>query len=194
MRFSLLSCAGALVALLPLPLPAQNVLIAQGRARDFAHSLAPYIASTPEVVDVMLEMADIKPNEVVYDLGSGDGRILIEAAQRFRARAVGIEIEDGLVKKSEKRVESLGLQDRVRIIHADIRDVDLSPADVVTMYLMTDANASLRPKLEQSLRPGVRVVSHDYQVPGWKPNREEVAEGHSHRHTVYLYVMPPMKQ
>lgn len=141
----------------------------------------------------MLEMADLKPGEVIYDLGSGDGRILITAAQRYHARGVGIEIQDSLVKSSEERIARLGLQNQIHIIHADLRKVDLSPADVITMYLMTESNESLRPKLEASLRPGARVVSHDYKVPGWKPTRQERAEAYSRDHVIYLYVMPPRK-
>src|SRR5579884_1878266 len=142
MRLSLVS-TGALVALLVIPASAQSVLIAQGKSRDFANSLAPYVVSPQHVVDDMLEMANLKPNETLYDLGSGDGRIVITAAQRYRAKAVGIEIEEALVRKTEERIASMGLQERVRIIHADMRTVDLTPADVVTMYLMTASNESL---------------------------------------------------
>jgi cyclopropane fatty-acyl-phospholipid synthase-like methyltransferase len=155
--------------------------------------LAPYVVSPQHVVDDMLEMANLKQGETLYDLGSGDGRILITAAQRYRAKAVGIEIEERLVKSSEERVAGLGLQNLVRIIHADLRTVDLSPADVVTMYLMTVSNESLKPQLEKSLKPGTRVVSHEYRIPGWKPNREERAEEASNGHVIYLYVMPPKK-
>jgi len=192
MRLTILS-VGAFVALLSIPAPAQPVLLAQGKTRDFAKSLAPYVVSPQHVVEDMLEMADLKPGETLYDLGSGDGRILITAAQRFHAKAVGIEIEEALAKTSEQRVASLGLQNLVRIIHADLRTVDLSPADVVTMYLMTESNESLKPQLEKSLHPGARVVSHDYRIPGWKANREEKAEAYAHGHMIYLYVMPPKK-
>src|ERR1051326_315402 len=189
MRLSILY-VGALAALLSIASPAQPVLLAQGKSRDFAKSLAPYVVSPQHVVEDMLEMADLKQGETLYDLGSGDGRILITAAQRFHARAVGIEIEDALVKSSEQRVANMGLQNMVRIIHADLRTVDLSPADVVTMYLMTESNESLKPQLEKSLRPGTRVVSHDYRVPGWKANREERAEAYAHGHMIYLYILP----
>ncbi len=189
MRSSILAW-GAFAALSCLPAPAQSILLAQGKTRNFADSLAPYVVSPQQVVDRMLEIADLKSGETVYDLGSGDGRILITAAQHFRAKGVGIEIEEALVRSSEERIASLGLQNRIRIIHADLRNVDLSPADVVTMYLMTESNESLRPKLEKSLHPGARVVSHDYKVPGWKANREEKAEAYAHGHMIYLYVMP----
>jgi len=193
MRFSAFTSLGVFAALLAIPAPAQNVLIAQGRSRNFERSLAPYVVSPQHIVELMLEMANVKPNELVYDLGSGDGRVLITAAQRYRAKGVGIEIEEKLARSSEERIAAMSLQDRIRIINADLRDVDLSPADVVTMYLMTDANEMLKPKLEQTLRPGTRVVSHEYKVPGWKPNREEIAETNSHGHVIYLYIMPPKK-
>ena len=193
MRFTALFSLGVFSALLSPPAPAQNVLIAQGRSRNFERSLAPYVVSPQHIVELMLEMANVKPNELVYDLGSGDGRVLITAAQRYRAKGVGIEIEEKLARSSEERIAAMSLQDRIRIINADLRDVDLSPADVVTMYLMTDANEMLKPKLEQTLRPGTRVVSHEYKVPGWKPNREEIAETNSHGHVIYLYIMPPKK-
>ena len=185
---------GVFGALQSVPAPAQNVLIAQGKSRNFENSLAPYVVSPQQVVDLMLEMANVRPNEIVYDLGSGDGRVLITAAQRFRAKAVGIEIEDALARNSEQKIATLGLQDRIRVVHADLRNVDLSPADVVTMYLMTESNEIIKPKLEQTLRPGTRVVSHDYRVPGWKANREEKTDAYSRgQHMIYLYIMPPKK-
>jgi protein-L-isoaspartate O-methyltransferase len=194
MRLFLLLALGVFGALQSVPAPAQNVLIAQGKSRNFENSLAPYVVSPQQVVDLMLEMANVRPNEIVYDLGSGDGRVLITAAQRFRAKAVGIEIEDALARNSEQKIATLGLQDRIRVVHADLRNVDLSPADVVTMYLMTESNEIIKPKLEQTLRPGTRVVSHDYRVPGWKANREERTDAYSRgQHMIYLYIMPPKK-
>lgn len=193
MRLFGLVLIGALAALSPTSLSAQNVLIAQQRTRHYANSLAPYVVSPPTVVDRMLELADLKPGETLYDLGSGDGRILFTAAQNFRARAVGIEISDALVHRTEERIQRMHLQDRVRIIHADVRDVDLSPADVVTMYFSTGSNESLRPRLEKYLRSGARVVSHDYAVPGWKADKVDKAEAYSRDHVIYVYVMPPKK-
>lgn len=191
MRLTIFS-VGALAALLSIPSPAQ-VLLAQGKTRDFAKSLAPYVVSPQHVVEDMLDMAGLKSGETVYDLGSGDGRIPIMAAQRYHAKAVGIEIEEKLAHKSEQEVANMGLQNLVRIVHADLRTVDLSPADVVTMYLMTESNESLKPQLEKSLHKGARVVSHDYKIPGWKANREEKAEASTHGHMIYLYIMPPKK-
>src|SRR5262252_1661360 len=106
-----------------------------------ADNLAPYIPSPQVVVDRMLEMAHVKPGETVYDLGSGDGRILITAAQKFRAKAVGIELSPELCQATMAKIEKLGLQDQVKVLNRNLLKVDLSPADVVTIYLLTSSNA-----------------------------------------------------
>src|SRR5919108_5385389 len=110
-------------------------------------SLAPYIPSPQIVVDRMLEAAKVKPGETVYDLGAGDGRVIITAAQKFKAKAVGIELSEDLCKSVMERIRSLGLEERVSVIHANALKVDLSPADVVTMYLLTSSNDKLKPNL-----------------------------------------------
>jgi protein-L-isoaspartate O-methyltransferase len=168
-------------------------LYAQQRVRHYTNSLAPYVVSPQEIVDRMLELANLKPGETVYDLGSGDGRILVTAVTRFKAKAVGVEISDELVKSTNDRIRRLGLENDARVIHEDMRNVDLSPADVVTMYLATDANAELRPNLEKYLKPGSRVVTHDYAVPGWKPKLVD-KDPDAHGHIIYLYTMPPVKK
>jgi len=139
----------------------------------------------------MLVLAELKPGEVFYDLGAGDGRTVIMAAQEFGARAVGIELREDLAKKALQTVYQLGLQDRVTILHSNLFDVDISPADVVFLYLTTSANEKVKPKLEAELKPGARVVSHDYEIVGWKPFKvEEFCENPSlgyPSHTLYLY-------
>ena len=139
----------------------------------------------------MLVLAELKPGEVFYDLGAGDGRTVIMAAQEFGARAVGIELREDLAKKALQTVYQLGLQDRVTILHSNLFDVDISPADVVFLYLTTSANEKVKPKLEAELKPGARVVSHDYEIVGWKPVEvEEFCENPSlgyPSHTLYLY-------
>jgi predicted RNA methylase len=137
----------------------------------------------------MLELAAVKAGETVYDLGCGDGRVLITAAQRYKARGIGIEIDSKLVQKTTESVARLGLQDSIAIIQGDLRNADLSAADVVVLYLMTGVNEQIRPKLEKSLKPGARVVSYAYAVPGWSPKRVDKTderEGHS----IYLYEIP----
>jgi predicted O-methyltransferase YrrM len=178
--------AGFVLALLSFPALAQN----PARDRDpYTKKLAPYVASPGRVVDMMLEMARIKPGETLYDLGSGDGRLLIAAAEKYKAKAVGIEISPSLVTAASEEIRKAGLADRARVIQGDVLQADLSPADVVTIYMDTAANAKLRPLLEKYLKPGARVVSHDAEVPGWKPARiEKTAEGDGH--TIYLYQIP----
>jgi SAM-dependent methyltransferase len=163
---------------------------AQSRMEHYRNSLAPYVVSPQEIVDRMLELADLKPNETLYDLGSGDGRILLTAAQKYHAKAVGIEISETLVKSSNERIMHLGLQNLVSVVHGDIRNVDLGPADVVTMYLMTNTNELLRPNLERDLKPGARVISHQYAIPGWKPKYVEKVEPYSRGHVIYVYTIP----
>jgi predicted RNA methylase len=139
----------------------------------------------------MLELATVKPGDTVYDLGCGDGRVLITAAQRYNAKAVGIEISGKLVQQASDRVARLGLQDQVKVIKGDIREADFSSADVVVIYLMTLSNEEIRPRLEKLLHPGARVVSYSYEVPGWKPLRIDKTD-ERHGHTIYLYEMPPV--
>jgi protein-L-isoaspartate O-methyltransferase len=172
---------------------AQESLYGQSKAKHYANSLAPYVVSPQEIVDRMLELADLKPGETVYDLGSGDGRILITAVVRFKAKAVGVEISDDLVASTNDRIRRLGLDNDARVIHGNFLDADLSRADVVTLYLATDANEMLRPNLEKYLRNGARVVSHEYVMRGWKPKLVD-RDSEQHGHTIYLYEMPPKKK
>jgi predicted RNA methylase len=154
-----------------------------------AENLAPYIPTPQLIVEKMLESAHIKPGEVVYDLGSGDGRILFTAVQEFGARAVGIEILPELCDKARERVHAMGLDDKIRVIQGSALRVDLSPADVVTMYFLTNSNERMRPALEKYLRPGARVVSNQFPIKGWKPmNVVHVKDG-SMEHTIYVYAM-----
>jgi protein-L-isoaspartate O-methyltransferase len=162
--------------------------LASSSPQEFSkESLAPYIPSPEIVVQKMLEAARVKPGEVVYDLGSGDGRIVIAAAQKFRARAVGVELRADLCRKASSRINDLGLADRVTLIHGNLLKVDLSPADVVTLYLMTGANERLRPNLEKYLKPGARVVSNDFQIHGWQPSSVVHINAGGLRHELYVY-------
>lgn len=155
--------------------------------------LAPDFPSPEAVVEKMLEAAHLKPGETLYDLGSGDGRIVIMAARKFKAKAVGVELETGLCKIASARVKALGLEDRVRIIHGNLLKVDLRPADVVTIYLLTASNELLRPNLERDLKPGARVVSHDFEIRGWRPSSVQKLEAEGRPSTIYVYEMGPKK-
>ena len=137
----------------------------------------------------MLEAGHVKAGDVVYDLGSGDGRIVIMAAQKFNAHSVGIEIRADLCRKAEDRIKALGLEDRVRIVQDSALRVDLSPATVVTMYLLTNSNERMRPSLEKYLKPGARVVSNDYPIRGWKPAEMLVVRTGTAEHRIFVYEM-----
>jgi len=157
-------------------------------AQQFSkESLAPFIPSPQIVVDKMLQAGRVKPGDVVYDLGSGDGRIVITAAQKFRARAVGVELRADLCKSTQARIKALGLEDRVKLIHGNLLNVDLSPADVVTLYLLTSSNERLRPNMEKYLRPGARVVSNDFEVRGWTPSDVVRITAGGLVHKIYVY-------
>ena len=159
-----------------------------------SEDLAPYLPSPQLVVEKMLEAAQIKPGETLYDLGSGDGRIVITAARMFKANAVGIEISDALCKSTLKKIAAQHLESQVKIIHANALKVDLSPADVVTLYLLTSSNARLRPNLEKELKPTARVVSLNFGMPGWKASRVETVHADRQTHTIYVYEMSERKK
>ena len=139
------------------------------------------------LVERMLDLGRVKPGDMVYDLGSGDGRIVITAAQKYGARAVGIEIRPDLCKHAMEQIKSLGLEDRVRMIETSALRVDLSPANVVTMYLLTSSNERLKPNLERDLKPGSRVVSNQFPIRGWKPLEVVMLKVGSADHNIYVY-------
>jgi protein-L-isoaspartate O-methyltransferase len=149
--------------------------------------LAPSYPSPGSVVDRMLTLAQLKSGETVYDLGCGDGRIVIAAAQKFKARAVGIEIRRDIYERTLATVASLGLSDQVKIVHGNALKYDLSPADVVTLYLLTSSNERLKPILAKDLKPGARVVSHDFEIKGWKPAAVDKLVVDGRPHFIYLY-------
>ena len=151
-------------------------------------SIAPFVPSPMDVVGVILELAELKPGEVLYDLGCGDGRIVLAAAKDYGSRAVGVDLNAMLICEARNRAEKLGFRDEVRFIEGDMFDVDLKPADVVIMYLLTSANEKVRPKLESELRLGTRVITHDFPIINWRCQRRLDYRGESGKHTLYLYV------
>ena len=162
------------------------VLLAQVKPQ----SLAPYVGTPVPVVERMLELANLRTGETVYDLGCGDGRVLIVAAQKHRMKAVGVELSERLATSTTETLKKLGLSDLASVIHGDLMDVDLSGADVVTIYLLRDSNDLLRPKLEKSLRAGARIISHDYEIRGWRPTTVERIEASKREHKIYVYTVP----
>ena len=142
----------------------------------------------------MLALSELKAGEIFFDLGAGDGRTVIMAAKEFGARAVGVELREDLAKKALGSIYETSLQDRITIVNGDMFGVDLTSADVVFLYLTTSANEKIKPKLEAELKNGVRVVSHDYEIVGWKPVKvlnfcENQTLGYP-SHTLYLYKKP----
>ena len=150
----------------------------------------PFVPTPLSVVKRMLELAELKPGEVLYDLGCGDGRIIIMAAKEFGARAVGIELRKDLVEQCIKEVKRQKLEDKITIIHGNFFDIDIGEADVVTLYLLTSVNEKLKPKFEKELKRGARVVSHDFEVVGWKPLKVESVYDQWRSHRIYLYKLP----
>jgi SAM-dependent methyltransferase len=151
----------------------------------------PDVRSHPDVVVEMLRLAGVGPEDVVYDLGSGDGRIVIAAAHRFGARGVGIEIDPALVAESRRRVAWYGVADRVTIVEGDLFAADLRKATVVTLYLSPDLNRRLRGKLQAELRPGARIVSQRFDMDDWAPTRSLRVPSDGALQDLYLWVLPP---
>jgi len=133
-------------------------------------SIAPFVQTPLEVAKKMLELSELRQEETLFDLGCGDGRLIILAAKELGANAVGIELREDLIERAKTEIKRLNLENKVKIIQANFFDVDISNANVVTLYLTSSANERLRPKLEAELKPGSRVISHDFKVPGWKPS------------------------
>ncbi len=153
--------------------------------------IAPFVPTPMDIVEKMLALARVDRYDRVYDLGSGDGRIVIMAAQKFGAEAVGVEIDAELFKQSSARIVELNLEKRAKILHEDMFNVSLRRATVVTLYLLTSVNERLRPQLEKELRPGTRVVAHDYQVTGWEPDQVvELTSKNGLSHKLFLYIRP----
>ena len=151
----------------------------------------PYVPTPMEVVQKMLDLAKVGSDDVVYDLGSGDGRIVIMAAEKYGAQAVGVELDEQRFKESSALIEERGLGKRAKIVRANLFETDLHPATVLTLYLLPSVNQRLRPRLENELRPGARVVSHNFSMEGWKPDQVVTVNSENNMsHTVYLYHLP----
>lgn len=168
---------------LMIALAALSVAFAPGHA--LARSLdVPYVPTPQIVVDKMLELAEIKPGDVLIDLGSGDGRIPVTAAKKYGITASGVDLNPVRVKEAKENAEKEGVTDKVQFYEQDLFETDLSKATVITMYLLSDINMKLRPKLEK-LKPGTRIVSHAFDLGDWKPDKSEVVDGR----TIYFWVV-----
>lgn len=136
----------------------------------------PYVPTPQPVVEAMLKLAGVKAGDVVYDLGCGDGRIVVAAA-KLGAKAWGFDIDPERIAEAEANAKAAGVADRAKFVQKNLFDVDLKPATVVTLYLLPDVNLKLRPKLQSQLKPGSRVVSHTFSMGDWEPDKEEQVEG-----------------
>lgn len=145
-----------------------------------------YVPTPVPVVNEMLRLANVKPNDVVYDLGSGDGRIVIAAAQERGASGVGIDINPDRIREANQNAKNAGVTDRVQFRQQDLFQTDFSKATVVTLYLLPELNVKLRPKLLRELKPGTRIVSHAFDMGDWKPEQVVEVDGR----TVYYWVVP----
>ena len=159
-------------------------------AQDDPAKLAPYYPTPETIVAQMLQLGGLKAGEKMYDLGSGDGRIVIMAAQRFHAEAIGVELDADLCHQSLARIAKLGLQKTARIIHGDLLMQNYSSADLVTVYLLPESiNGKVEPLLDRQLKKGARVVAHDFEFRAWTPEKTEniADDGEGRSHTLYLY-------
>ncbi len=172
-----------------------TIFLAAGRASAaWPPDEIPFVPTPIEVVDRMLEIAEVKKGDVVYDLGSGDGRIVIRAAKKYGVKAVGIEMDSWLVAEARAKAKEEGVEHLVEFRIEDGLKADISPATVVTLYMLPWFNEAMRPRFQTLLKPGSRVVAHDYGIEGWPPARTEVQDkveirpgGLVHRHTIYLW-------
>ena len=149
-----------------------------------------YVPTPHNVVDEMLRLTSMTKDDVVYDLGCGDGRLVITAAERFGARGVGIDIDPQRISESHENARRAGVTDRVRFLDGDLFEADIREATVVTLYLLSTLNVQLRPKLIRDLQPGTRVVSHDFDMAEWRPDQTVRVPGTSRTHTVHFWVIP----
>ena len=178
----------ATVAMLPAQHKADGTK-SEAKSDPDDKKIAPYYPTPNTIVEKMLELAGVKAGEKVYDLGSGDGRIVIAAARKFKANAYGVELDEALVKQSTERIRTLGLSPTAHIIQGDLLEQDYSSADVLTIYLLPVAISKVTPILDKQLKKGARIVAHDFEFFQWTPVKtldiDDDGEGRSHR--LFLY-------
>lgn len=169
------------------------IAVANTVAAEFQEEI-PFVPTPIEVVDRMLDLAEVKKGDVVYDLGSGDGRIVIRAAKKYGVRAVGIEMDSSLLDKAKKDAKTAGVSHLVEFRSEDALKTNLSKATVVTLYMLPWFNEAMKPSFKKYLKPGARIVAHDFGIEGWKPDKtEKLPEfelkpgGYKHQHVIYLW-------
>lgn len=171
------------VSLAPIALQAQIVDPAE-REPDVV-----FVPTPQPVVDAMLAMANVRDGDILYDLGSGDGRIPVTAARKFKVRAVGIDIDPQRIREARANAEQAGVTDRVTFKQEDLFKTNFSDATVITLYLLPSLNEKLRPRLLAELKPGTRIVSHDFRMGDWEPEKTQEVEGK----TIYFWTIPARK-
>jgi len=185
MRRRLLALPAAAVVCAALAVP----LVAQYPAPPASNSLAPYVPTPQDVVDRMLSLANVTAADVVYDLGCGDGRVVVTAAKKFGARGVGVDIDPDRIKESQANANAAGVENLVTFRLQDAMTVDVSPATVVTLYLLSSSNAKLRPILTRQLKPGARIVSHAFGMDDWTPEKTDVfTDSGGTQRTLYRWI------
>ena len=168
--------------------PSGALAQAAQKFEDEGKKIVPYVPTPQEVVERMLELAGVKKGDVVYDLGSGDGRIVVTAAKKYGVKAIGFEIDPERIKESHENIKKAGVGNLVEIRQQDIRTVDLSQASVLTMYLLPEVNLMIRPNIWKQMKPGSRVVSHDFDMGDWKALKtENIKDASGWDHTLYLW-------
>jgi ribosomal protein L11 methylase PrmA len=179
---TLIALMAALVFAAPAP------LLAQAQTRPASQTPDVIFVPTPqEVVEDMLRLADVRKGDILYDLGSGDGRIAITAAKKYGIRAVGIDIDPERIREANENAKKAGVGDLVQFRQQDLFKADFREATVVTLYLLPDLNVKLRPRLWNELKPGTRIVSHQFEMGAWKPEKKLESNGR----TVYFWTVPP---
>jgi cyclopropane fatty-acyl-phospholipid synthase-like methyltransferase len=146
-------------------------------AQDQVQINSPYVSTPHTVVDKMLDLAKPKADDVVYDLGCGDGRIVIQAAKQYGVRGVGIDNNPERIREAEENARREGVSHLVQFRIGDLYDADIEDATIVALYLLPDVNMKLRPKLKNELKPGARIVSHTFGMGDWKPNKQQTVDG-----------------
>jgi len=196
MKTMTLSCLTMFTALALGPSPAWSqtahrdaVILAQNASPQRSPDV-PYVPTTEEVVEVMMRLGEVDKNDVVYDLGSGDGRLPITAAKKHGARGLGVDIDPNRVREARENARKAGVEDKVKFVQGDLFQTDIREATVVTLYLLPSVNLKLRPKLLAELKPGTKVVSHNYDMGDWKPE-QTVNVGN---HVVYVWTVPERGQ
>lgn len=172
--------------LLWLPLALGSLGCALAQKAPSREPDVPYEPSSPAIVNAMLRLAGVNSKDVVYDLGCGDGRIVIAAVRQFKARGVGIDIDPQRIREATANARKAGIRRGIEFRRQDLFEADIRPATAVMLYLWPHVNLKLRPKLLKELKPGTRVVSHSHDMGDWKPDKEIEVEGH----TIYMWTIP----